>query len=218
MNIKNYNNYENLYPMHYVNDYISQKGQHKKQAIFVCCHCGCIKMLRIDRAKKLKSCGCVNGCVNSGRFKVGNTINTTHGKSDTRLYHIHQGIKKRCLDKNNNNYELYGGRGIKICDDWLNNFYNFEKWSLNNGYSDNLSIDRIDVNGNYEPSNCRWATFKEQNNNRRSNTFLSLNNEKLSLKMACEKYGVNYNTAKNNIRKNTENKEIIFMNLVNKIK
>ena len=90
----------------------------------------------------------------------------THGKSDTDLYNRYQSIKNRCYNKNATGFERYGGRGIIMCDQWLDNFEIFEKWALNNGYSKDLSIDRINSNGNYDPSNCRWTNAKVQSSNR----------------------------------------------------
>lgn len=93
-----------------------------------------------------------------------------HDMSHTSLYSRWRDIKQRCLNPNNNNYKYYGGRGIKICEEWLD-FNNFRQWALNNGYSEELSIDRIDNNGDYEPLNCRWVTQSIQcMNMRRKNT------------------------------------------------
>jgi hypothetical protein len=94
--------------------------------------------------------------------------NFRHGYAHTRLYSIHQGIKKRCYNKNSYKYKHYGERGIIMCEEWKL-FSTFRDWAISNGYSDELSIDRIDVDGNYEPGNCRWATQKEQTNNLRKN-------------------------------------------------
>ena len=113
-----------------------------------------------------------------------------HGCHGTRLYRIWAHMKARCLDPDSDVYSYYGGRGISICEDWKNSFSNFYQWAMSNGYSTELTIDRIDVNGNYEPNNCRWVTRKEQNRNMRSNVFLSFNGETLCLKDLASKYGV----------------------------
>ena len=108
------------------------------------------------------SCGCVFKEILLDRI-------TTHGLSNHRIYEIYNGMKQRCYNENNENYKHYGGRGISICDEWFdeNGFINFYNWSKNNGYEEDLTIDRVDVNDGYRPSNCRWATKKEQVVNRR---------------------------------------------------
>lgn len=92
---------------------------------------------------------------------------TKHGYHKTRLYRIFGAMKQRCYNKNHDKYHYYGGRGITICQDWLNDFMSFRTWAYSNGYSEDLTIDRIDNNGNYEPSNCRWVDDKIQHRNTR---------------------------------------------------
>lgn len=94
--------------------------------------------------------------------------NKTHGHSRTRLYNIWCGIIKRCENKNEDSFKYYGGRGISICREWRESYQIFETWSISNGYTKDLTIDRIDVNGNYEPSNCRWTTRFIQSQNQRT--------------------------------------------------
>ena len=111
-----------------------------------------------------------------------------------RLYRIWTDMKRRCYDEKRSEYKNYGGRGIEICQEWKNSFEAFRNWATENGYTDELTIDRIDVNGNYEPSNCRWATLKEQANNMRTNTMITYKGETKTLAQWAESFGINYHT------------------------
>ena len=111
-------------------------------------------------------------------------------KYASRLYRIWTDMRYRCNCQNAFNYADYGGRGIEICSEW-DSYSTFETWAINNGYSKSRTIDRINNNGNYEPSNCRWATPKEQSRNRRNSLFLMVNGEKRSLSECAEIYGIN---------------------------
>ena len=170
------------------------------------CLCGKTKEIRTDSLTRglVKSCGCLK--------KEQDRINLTkfhrHKMSEKRIYHIWQNMKDRCINENTPCYPRYGGRGIKVCDEWLipDNFFS---WALENGYNDNLQIDRIDNNGNYEPSNCRWVTVKENCRNRRSNIIVEYKGENMSLIELSEIVGIKYSTLRERYVKGKRGDDLI---------
>ncbi len=133
---------------------------------FWLCRCQCQKEVvvcgRSLRSGNTKSCGCL-------LKEQARESKTKHGMKGTRLYNIYKGMKQRCYNPNNKDYKDYGARGVKVCDEWIgeNGFINFSKWAMTHGYSDDLTIDRINVDRGYFPDNCRWADYFTQANNRR---------------------------------------------------
>lgn len=143
---------------------IKRLRSNKKQNVVWLCKCDCGNFTEattdlLNKGEKL-SCGCRNREALLER-------NTTHGLTHTRLYGIWSGMKARCYNPNRDEYKWYGAKGVTICEEWKNDFQKFYDWSLANGYNDNLTIDRINPYGDYEPANCRWATWSEQNFNKR---------------------------------------------------
>lgn len=122
-------------------------------------------------------------------------------KMKSRLYSIYQGMTRRCYYPDNQNYKYYGGKGIVICNEWKTDFSSFKKWALENGYQDNLTIDRINTNGNYEPSNCRWVSMKEQCNNRTSNHLITYKGKTQNLKQWCIELNLNYGIMESRINR-----------------
>ena len=132
---------------------------------------------------------------------------TKHGESPkqgrqnaSKLYSVWVNMRNRCFNSNNKSFVYYGGRGISVCDEW-NEFLNFEKWAIQNGFEENLTLDRIDVNGNYEPENCRWISRKEQMRNTRSNHLLTYNGDTKTMAEWAEITGIPYSTLKQRINK-----------------
>lgn len=164
-----------------------------RKTYWVCqCDCGNIKVVRSDSLQSgaIRSCGCMK----KAQEKINLTKHHSHKMSGTRIYHIWRGMKDRCYNVHSPSYYRWGGRGITICDEWKDNFSAFYSWAMENGYSENLTIDRIDNNGNYEPNNCRWATMEEQSRNRQSNVVIQIGNSKRTLKEWCEIFELEYGT------------------------
>lgn len=122
------------------------------------------------------------------------TYKTKHGGTHTRLYNVWCGMKERCKNPKSKRFARYGGRGIKVCDEWENDFAEFREWALNNGYADKLTIDRIDNNKGYSPDNCRWATQKEQNRNYSRNHMITYQGETKCLVDWADEFGINRGT------------------------
>lgn len=162
---------------------LKYNGCDGKNTTYLCkCSCGIEKVVRRNTLLKglSKSCGCKRGYhvseSQSGKPKKGHPNPFCGmGEGKTRLHIIWDGMKRRCNCPTDKHYMWYGGRGITVCDEWSNSFQAFKKWAISNGYKDDLSIDRIDVDGNYCPENCRWVTQREQCRNKRNNVMLTLN-------------------------------------------
>lgn len=161
-------------------DEVEKKGT-ERCFLCKCSTCGGTHIRRLSNIKKHGTCG--------HKFKQLNY---------KRIYDTWRGMKKRCYLKSNQNYKWYGARGITVCDEWLNpdNFYN---WAMANGYNDNLTIDRIDVNGNYEPNNCRWVDIKTQQNNKRNNKYITYKGETKTMSEWAKTLNINYSLLKSRL-------------------
>lgn len=174
------------------------------------CQCDCGKIISTMGARlknnSCKSCGCLQKELISCRQK-------THGETKTRLYNLWQKMKYRCYNKKSKDYKNYGGRGITICDEWKNDFVNFKNWAISNGYNENLTIDRIDNNGNYEPNNCRWVTIKEQSRNTRVNRNYEYKGKMICTQELAEIAGISGATLRYRLNAGYSLEEAMFMKL-----
>ncbi len=121
------------------------------------------------------------------------------GRKGTRLYRIYYNILSRCYNPKVCAYAHYGARGIKVCSEWLGSFVTFKEWAIENGYTNHLTIDRIDVNGDYTPENCRWITIQEQCLNRRNNHYVTIGEETKPLDEWSKLYGINPKTVRSRL-------------------
>lgn len=177
---------------------IREIGLNKWQSVEWLCKCDCGNY-HITQSKYLVngdtvSCGCKKTKVlyeQSQRLK-------THGMTNEPLYIVWQGMKGRCNNKKSSSYKDYGGRGIRICPEW-NEFINFYNWAIKNGYKNGLTIDRINIDGNYEPSNCRWVNRLTQGNNTRRNHYLTYNGETKTMSEWARIKNLDYSTLRSRI-------------------
>lgn len=175
-------------------------GKNHEYVHFVCqCDCGRQLTVIANAFKKLNKCP--------------SCCQVKHGKSYTKLYKSYTCMKERCYYPHNNRYYAYGARGIKICDEWLNDKNSFFEWALKNGYKEGLSIDRIDVNGDYCPGNCRWATRQQQANNTRRNVKITFNGQTKNLSQWAKQFGLKPTTIKARLQKGWSVEEALTKNV-----
>lgn len=179
---------------------VKPSGQ-KERMVKCLCDCGKVVEVRLNNFihGRVKSCGCL-------QREIASNVARKHGLSLTKINNVYRAIKRRCYNKNCDEYKNYGGRGIKMCEEWRVNFTSFYNWAINNGYDSNKtikeqSIDRIDVNGDYEPSNCRIVSCSIQARNKRDTRKYLYKGKLLDLKTISEKTGINYNTLWQRINK-----------------
>lgn len=174
------------------------RAESRSRHVYWRCKCDCGNEIetRIDNLTSggSQSCGCFNREQSSKKHR-------THGESDTRLYALHKKIKSRCMDSKNDRFSDYGGRGITMCPEWLDSYVTFRDWALANGYRDDLTIDRRDVNGPYSPENCRWITNQEQQNNRRDNHYITYNGQTRTITEWARIYNLSENGLVHRIRR-----------------
>lgn len=153
------------------------------------CDCGKEIITRTDslRNGRTQSCGCLH-------LETLLKTTKTHGMAGTRIYIIWQNMKERCYNKNAVGFSNYGGRGITVCDEWKESFECFYNWAVLNGYSDSLTIERIDVNGDYFPDNCKWISLKEQGFNKTNSHYLTYNGITKTIAEWADEMGMNYDT------------------------
>lgn len=169
--------------LHHIRKHINKRQLQNKEYYLCKCECGNTAVVeKFNLGRCTNSCGC---------FDLENK--KKHGHYGTRIYKTWSGIKNRCLNKKNKQYKNYGGRGITICEEWKNDFMSFYNWAIQNGYKDNLTIDRIENNGNYEPSNCRFISNSAQQRNRRNNRIIEYNGEKNCMVEWADKFGISDN-------------------------
>ena len=181
----------------------------KNKAIYyscICEYCGKLKNIRKDHyyTRKRDDCGCQRH-------------NDARNGKHSKIYDIHQAMKQRCLNPNNRVYKRYGGRGIKVCDEWLD-YKTFKKWALENGYEEGLDLDRINNDGNYEPNNCRFISHIDNCNNRNNTIYHSINGKMMTAREIADEYGFTIECIHSRYESGRRNEQLIEPRYKNVIK
>lgn len=190
---------------------LKESGRGKDGIEWLCyCDCGRLHIVSGHRLRRksrgIRSCGCAAKEAASALCRASKAPYDTH----ERLYKVWKGIKKRCYNENDTAYLRYGGRGITVCDAWRNSYPSFREWAYSNGYDENApyqqcTIDRIDVNGNYEPSNCRWVNATEQNLNQRDTELICYNGKEMTICQWADYLGISRSVFLNRKRRGWDN-------------
>lgn len=185
---------------------VERASNNKHNCVMWLCRCDCGKDVTVLGASlrngSTRSCGCYSAECSRER-------STTHGMHKTRLYRIWDAMRCRCYSSSHKAFENYGGRGISVCPEWRDSFEAFRDWALLSGYSDDLTLDRKETDGNYEPSNCRWISLKDQQLNKRNNHLISYAGETHTVTEWAEITGISRNTLFARIRLGWPSEKII---------
>lgn len=161
------------------------KDGHK---LFLCkCECGNEVSVASNNFRNTKSCGCLRKEIQSKKAKK-------HGLSQERIYKEYYRMMTRCYNNKTKNFKNWGGKGIRVCDDWRKDKMNFINWAFGNGYKENLTLDRIDNNKDYSPENCRWVTMQKQMENKTNNVFVNVDGENIQLSLFCRENNLSYSS------------------------
>lgn len=188
---------------------IKEMGVKNEKVIWLCkCECGEYTTVPTGGLKigDHKSCGCLNRELSLLRSRKHGM--TSSGKRH-RLYTIYHDMKDRCFNKNSKIYKYYGGRGITVCEQWLNSLDDFKNWALENGYDDSLEIDRINNDGNYEPLNCRWVTRSQNCLNKGNNRLITINGITRPITLWANLSGVSRSAIEGRIKRGWDNKDLL---------
>ena len=199
---------------------LERKYYEKEKRYFWTCRCDCGNIVEKVKTNNLKngntkSCGCLNSELTIERnTKHGLTKHGPEGKP--RLYKIWVDMRRRCNNPNRDDYERYGGRGITVCEEWNNDYSKFKEWADTNGYSDDLTIDRINVDGNYCPENCRWITMAEQAGNKQNTHWIEYDGKKQSIADWAKEMNVSRSTVSSRVRRGNSVEEVLKEYIKNK--